>query len=129
MNTVFTKFKYLFLRALAFFPTPLPVGMTAFKQWSDQIIDIYGLPDNDSGRWVLAVLVINLEGPKNKPAYYIPKRYFGLAGRKAMANEVASATMKELKEKQDAERKAAVEQSAEATAKLSVVSDGQSVQQ
>lgn len=125
MKAILRTLKRFVLKTLAYFPTALPVGMTRFNAWSAQLIDLYDLPNNDTSKWVLACMVINLEGTKKTPAYYVPNRYFGLAARKAMANEVAGAVMRDIKDKQDAERKAATK-SAEATAPtLSVVSDVQ----
>ncbi len=67
-------------------------------------------------------MLINKEGSKTTPAFYVPKRYFGLAARKASANEVAGYVMRDLKDKQQA-RQRAEQIAAEEAAKVTVVSD------
>lgn len=130
MNRYFTQVKRFFQRLRNWFPSPLPIGMTAFLEWSSSIIDAYGFPDNDSIRFALATQIMHAESTAaNKP-----KRYFALLTHKAMSNQIAHAKLMALKEEQEAkmkeeQAKAAQAKQAEATAPtLTVVpsADGQS---
>jgi hypothetical protein len=121
MSKYTNKFKQLFEQFLAFFPAPLPRGMTEFDTWSARLIFAYGLPDNDSIRFALATMIMHL-GPTECDK---PRRYFGRAVLKGMSAQVANNVMYQLKEKQKAEDAAA--KLAEAPAPLQVVSNDQPV--
>ncbi len=103
-------------RLLAFIPTPLPIGVAAHEKWVASILSMYSFPDNDSTRFAVATMILNL-GPT---AGYLPKRYFGLAIRAGAAKQIASHFYVTLKEKQKAEEAAAKKQ-AEATASTAAV--------
>ena len=72
---------------------------------SDKIIQMSGLPDNDSVRWALAAAIIHF--PQEKPE--LTFGYFARVLRRGAANQVASVIFQELKLKQEAEAKAQLE--------------------
>lgn len=102
-------------RLLAQIPTKLPQGIQAFEVWSNDIIDTYEMPNNDSIKFALATAVMHSTNGRG----YIPKAYFGNVLLKGAANQVAYALMQDLKNKQEALAKAEQEkQQAEATASI-----------
>ncbi len=105
MDTIINKVKLYFKRLMAWLPSPLPVGMTAFQEWASSIVELYGLPDNDSSRWALATQLLHV----NATSYYKSKRYFGVCSLKSMANQIAAGVMQDLKAKQAAEQAKAAE--------------------
>ena len=83
----------------SYFSSPLPMGRAEWNAWTQEIIDLSGMPDNDSSRFALSAMIMHL-GPKNgMPQDKMPKRYFVKNLRKAAANEVAHAMLSELKDK------------------------------
>lgn len=109
------KFARLVKIVGACLPTRLPVGMTEFNAWSQDIIDTFevgGIADNDSLKWALAGIIMAL-GPTKA---YVPKLYFFLVLVKSASNQIASGFMYELKQKQAAEQLVEKQKSAEATA-------------
>lgn len=122
MNNFLSKIKRLFNRLTAFIPTPIPVGVTAFNAWVASIIDTYELPKEDATKFAIAAMVLHLDATSS----YKPKRYFGLAGRKGMANQIAHAIMMDLKRQQEERNK--INKPAEATALTVVASNDQPVQ-
>lgn len=93
-------------------PSRLPVGMQEFNEWATDIIDLYGTPDNDSIRFALAAMIINLPSDK----FLVSKQEVGHMLLKGMSNQVASFVMYEFKEKQKAEQKAHADKEAAAKA-------------
>lgn len=85
-------------------PSPLPRGVTEFHVWADEIIDLAGVPNNDSTKFGLAVSITHL-GPTEATK---PKQHFVDILHKGAATQIAFAIMDELKTKQkaaiDAER-------------------------
>jgi len=102
MSTLFTRFKRFFKRVEGFIPTRLPVGLSEYERWTASIIDTYGFPANDSIRFSLSVMILHMGSTEA----YKPKRYFALSLHKAMANQVVSQVINELKAKQEADRRA-----------------------
>lgn len=100
--TLVNKLKLYFRYFRAFFPSKLPQGLTAFTAWSDDIIDLYGFPDNDSMRFAVAATVVHIREGRA----YIPKRYFGLILMKGAATQIAGQVMQDLKAKQKATEEA-----------------------
>jgi hypothetical protein len=80
----------------------LPVGLSEFKTWADTIVAKSKAPDNDSTRWTLAAIVLELKHDVDAVSHEFMLRRLN----KAMANQVASAYMYDLKQKQAAEEKA-----------------------
>jgi hypothetical protein len=103
MNTVLNKIKRFISKVKGFFPTSLPVGMTAFNKWSDNIISTYDMPDNDSSRFVLSVLI--QQAPYASCRY--SDRYFANRFWKGASNQVAAEVIQTLKNKQTSEIAAA----------------------
>lgn len=99
MNNVFNKLKQLALRVRAFFPSPVPQGMTEFQEWTQSIIDLYGFPDNDSVRFALATMIMH-SGPFSA---YVPKRRFAIMIKAGAAKQIAGAVFNEIKQKQIAQ--------------------------
>jgi hypothetical protein len=118
--------KLLLKRVLSRLPSPLPVGMSEFQQWSDDIIELSGkFADVDSMKFALASQIMHLGAQQA----YVPKNYFVKSMRKAAANQVASQAFQDVKNKQLEAAKAAEEaakQPVEVTTPTPVVtSDGQ----
>ncbi len=105
MNKLIKKVSKPFRLLVSLFPTALPVGMTAFNAWADDIIDLYSFPNNDSIKFSLASMVMHL-GPTTA---FKPKFHFFLMVRSGMSKQIAAATFQEIKNKQEALAKAAQE--------------------
>lgn len=88
--------KKLLAYILSYLPTPLPVGMVEFKEWSDGILSLSKVPDNDSTRFAVAVMIMHL----NPDVDHVSKRNMIRRLNKSAANEVANAVCLQLKEKQ-----------------------------
>lgn len=86
----------LLKQALSYLPTPLPTGMTEFKDWQDEILSLSKVPDNDSTRFASAVMILHLDATTDRKA----KRYFIKALNKSAANEIANSVAMDLKKKQ-----------------------------
>lgn len=84
--------------AAAYLPSRLPQGLTEFHAWADDIISLYGFPDNDSWRFALAATIVHLREGRA----YVPKRYFGLILMKGASTQIAGQVMQDLKAKQNA---------------------------
>lgn len=86
----------LWERFKSYFPTQLPVGMTEFQEWSDSILSLSKVPDNDSTRFAIAVMILHLNASEDRK----PKHYFVKCLNKSAANECGNAIAMALKEKQ-----------------------------
>lgn len=114
MSKISNKIKQFLNRNL------LPQGISEFESWSADIITKAGLPDNDSVRFSVAVMVLHLPSECASK----PKSYFIKCLQKAAANQVVSQVIQDLKAKQEAAQKAA-QQPAEVTATIVATSDAQ----
>ena len=74
---------------------PLPVGMADFHRWSDRIIAAAELPVNDSMKYVLAYLLLDM-GPA---VAFECDNYFIQRLRKGAVNQVADFYRREIYEK------------------------------
>lgn len=83
---------------LAFIPTRLPIGMSEFDNWSNDIIELSGLPDNDSVRFALASAIMH----GKSDGAYVSKFYFVKLMLKGAANQIAHAKFQALKQEQEA---------------------------
>lgn len=102
MKTFFYTIKRFFTNYFEFKrPGVLPQGVTAFNTWADSIILHYGLPDNDSVRFMLATMILHAK----EDACYLSKEYFAKRALKSAANQVAAGVMQDLKAKQEAKIK------------------------
>lgn len=90
---------------LSFFPTLLPVGVTAFGKWATDVIKLSGAPDNSSTRFALCVMLMH-RGDK-RIGFREPKRHYAKLLYKASINEVVHSVAQEIKANQQAEQKAA----------------------
>jgi len=108
-------------RLASYLPSPLPVGMSEFNKWSDDIISLSGkFADVDSMKFALASQIMHLGAQQA----YVPKNYFVKSMRKAAANQVASQAFQDIKNKQQEATKAAelvAQQSVEVTTPPGVV--------
>lgn len=80
----------------AYLPGKLPVGVEEFNAWSDEVLDLYGAPNNDSFKFALATMILHA----GEASSYLPKHYFGARLRKAMINQVVSQLIQDVKKKQ-----------------------------
>lgn len=117
--------KLVLKRLLSRLPTPLPVGLTAFHAWADEIIELSGnFADEDSMKYAIANNLIHL----SHTTAFKPKHYFVSTLRKAAANQVASQVFMDIKVKQEEKQKAASEAAKLQQAAVTTVetsSDGQ----
>lgn len=102
MNRTLTKLKRYYYQAVDFFPTSLPVGLTAFKAWTDRLKFTYfppGItpPDDASFQFSIASMILHLDPQASRKT----NRFFGKAIYKGAANEVASYVMHDLKAKRE----------------------------
>ena len=82
-------------KILSYVPEPLPVGMTEFNKFADEIIDLAGnYADKDSMTWAIASQIIH----SSKSS--ISKHQFVCQLRKAAANQIASQVFQDIKIKQ-----------------------------
>ncbi len=102
-------------------PRKLPVGVKEFNAFADRIIEQSGkFADDDSMRFAIATNIIHADASKGS----VPDSFFISRLRKAAANQVASQIFQDIKTKQAAEQKAALEkQQAEAAATENVATD------
>ena len=114
--------KLLLKKALSYFPTKLPTGMSEFEAWSNDIIELTGpLAEPTSLKFALADMILRI-GPLKNDKYQtipgsVPKNYFVQALRKIASSQIASGVLHQIKVDQEAAQKAAAEKAqAEATA-------------
>lgn len=103
-------------RLRAFLPSRLPQGRADFNSWATDIIEMAGVPDNDSTRFAVAAMVMHGAGKSG----WKSKWFFVNQLVKAAANEVAHAVLTELKSRQQDALK-----EPQKTEALKVVSNGQ----
>lgn len=102
MNQYFQSVKRFWYQFQDFFPTRLPVGLTAFNKWCDRLYFTYfptgeQAPTEATQRFSIAAMVLHLDFT----SFRKPNRFFGKAIRKGASNEVASYVMQDLKRKQE----------------------------
>lgn len=111
---------------LSFLPTALPVGMTEFNAWANNIVELTGpIADKDSLIWVASQEIMRMPPGKSR----VPKRTFVNILRKFAANQLAAAKVNEIKEAQEADRQAALLKQAEDTAAKEVANGVQPTQE
>jgi len=69
----------------SFFPRKLPIGMSSFNSWVDDIVLVSGLPNNESVRKLAANFILSIH---SDVAYMSIRRVSNLLV-KAAANQVA----------------------------------------
>lgn len=92
-------------RLLAYLPSRLPMGMTEFDQWSDDILDLYDMPNNDSTKFAISTAIMHLGATDA----YKSKEYFGRLLIKGAATQIAYAQMNAAKERQAEKAKESAE--------------------
>jgi len=123
--------KLLVKRILSYFPTKLPVGMTEFKAWSADIIELVGpIADERSLRWAVSNMIMHLPSTNDRA----PKNYFVKCLRKTAANQVAGQVFLDIKaEQEEAAKKAAEAQAAKdvtpTTAEVTAPAEASNVQE
>lgn len=106
--------KLLVKRIMSHFPTKLPVGMTEFHQFADEVIELAGsFADEDSMKWAISSQITHL--PHTTASK--PKAYFVRCLRKAAANQISAAVFIDIKDRQK-QAQQDLQQQAEATAQL-----------
>lgn len=81
----------------SYLASPLPVGMSEFESWSNDIIELVGpIADKDSLKYAMASQLMHLDHKVSS----IPKQYFVRCLRKAAANQVASQVFQNIKQAQ-----------------------------
>lgn len=110
----------LFLkRLLSYLPTPIPTGMTKFTKWLDSIVELCGpIADEESLKWVISNEVMRLPSTRHLKA----KNYFVTVLKKFAANQLAAATVNQIKDNQLAR---ATEQKLKEDTLVKEVSDAQ----
>ncbi len=103
-------------RILSYVPTSLPVGMTEFLGWADDIIELIGpgfeQVSKDEFLFVLATSITHM-GPQ---ASRKSKQHFIRTLRAAAAKQIAGGVFQDVKKRQEAARQAAQLKQAEETA-------------
>ncbi len=94
-------------KLLFFFPSKLPSGLAQFDAFAQDIIDVYGLPDNDSFKWVVAYQLQHLDADKDYKWMkflfgnaYASKRRIYLEIRGAESRQTAGEVFRIIKERQ-----------------------------
>lgn len=108
MTSVLEKIRHKAALIRAFFPSPLPQGMTEFKAYAESIIKLYEFPHEDGYVNMIATMIQHVPSHIDQ----VPKRHFKKLMRKAVANEVAFYVIQDLKlqqkKKQDAQQAGAL---------------------
>lgn len=99
-------------QALSYIPESLPVGLTEFEAFTDDVIELAGpYADRDSMQWVISSAIQHSSKAK------LSKQYFVQTLRKSAANQVAGQVFMNIKIKQQAaEAKKAAELAQQAAA-------------
>lgn len=99
MKQLLNKLLVLWKQLLSYIPEALPVGMTKFETWAEDILRLANIEaDADSLKFALATMILHAE---NK-AKYLSKNYFVVRLHKGAANQVASQVFQDIKNKQQA---------------------------
>lgn len=87
-------------RFFSYFPSNLPVGLSEFNVWVDDVIELSGeFADKDSMVQALANMILHISPLKgtDTPRDRVPKNHFVKALRKGAANQVASFVFQDLR--------------------------------
>lgn len=105
MSTAIAKIKTALKYVRGFFPEALPVGMTAFNTFIDDLIATYSLPTTlrDDVIYVVASTILRLK----ETGAYKSRFYFVLVIRSAGAKQIAGAAFQDIKARQQAAIEAA----------------------
>ena len=116
MNILFNKLKRIIKQIAGLFPTALPVGVSEFHAWAEDISKTYDLPTSnlETVKFTLATMIMHL-GPQ---AAYKTKIFFVLSLRAGAAKQIAHACFVEIKTKQQEESEATAKALAAASSEL-----------
>ena len=101
MNTL----KRIFNVLTGFIPQPLPVGVTAFNEWADALIETYKLTDIMTARDVKYTLAASIISSGGATAYKSNFTFY-LILRAAAAKQIAGAKFQEIQSELRAEQQA-----------------------
>lgn len=108
LKTFLTNFKQFSLKLIGLvYPSEIPVGVPAMEKFSNEVLDLYKIPNLPSYHHAIASMVMHM-GPQQTR---VRKGFIAKTLHKAMANQVAFSVIQKLKEQEN--QKALVE--AEAT--------------
>lgn len=99
MKLLLQKLLLLLKRVLSRFPSKLPVGVTEYKKFEADVIELAG-PMADQTSMSFAIASILIHAPSEVGS--LPKSYFVLRLRKSAANQVASQVFQDIKTAQEA---------------------------
>lgn len=92
------QLKRAFWFVRGFLPSRLPLTRDELITFCDRIIFVYGLPDFPSYKQLIATLIMHVE----QKTVYKSYRYFAVACKRAMANEIAYQVIQDLKKEEAA---------------------------
>lgn len=108
-------------RFLSYFPSKLPVGLPAYYEWCDSIIELSGqFADRDSMVFALSSILIHADAKYGS----LPKSFFVNRLRKSAANQVASQAFQDVKQRQAEAAAKAAEQQKQSTDEVTPASKG-----
>lgn len=114
----------LIKKILSYYPFQLPVGMTEFNAFADDIVELAGpIADRDSLVWVTSNEIMRMPPGKCRAS----KNQFVRLLRKYAANQIAAAKVLEIKASQEEKAKAEItkqKQQEEATKNAPQEADG-----
>lgn len=97
LNLVLTKLKVFYNNLRMRIPSRLPVGMSEFETWANDIISVSGkFADEVSMKFALATQILHLPAQSKM----VPKKFFIDSLHKAAANQVASQVFSDIKQQQ-----------------------------
>lgn len=107
------KVKKLLKQLLGYIPCHLPIkGMKEFNEFSESILDTYGLPKEPSYYHTIATMVMH----HDNTSIYVSKAAIARAIKKAMANQIAYAKIETIRE-EEKKSKASKDEASEALEK------------
>lgn len=86
----------------SYLPTKLPTGMTEFNSWMESVLELAGpIADRESMVWLISHEIMHIKSGTDA----VPKRYFVKVLRKFAANQLAAATVNDLRAKKEVREK------------------------
>ncbi len=98
MKTYWVNFKQFWLKLVGLiYPSQIPVGVPAMEKFSNDVLDLYKIPNLPSYHHAIASMVMHM-GPQQTR---VRKGFIAKTLHKAMANQVAFSILQKLKEQED----------------------------
>lgn len=98
---------------ISMFPTPLPLGVSAYEAWLNDIVYLTGpIADDESLKWVISQEILRLSPGRDR----VSRHRFVKLIRKYAANQIAANKIAEIKDAQKAREELAKQSKAEDTA-------------